>query len=203
MPSARETDSGWVAMKYCSNCGASVVLRIPAGDNRPRYVCDSCQVIHYQNPKIVTGCIPVWEGKILLCRRAIEPRYGLWTLPAGFMENGETTLQAAQRETLEEAQARVNIEALYTLFNLPHINQVYMMFRAALCDLDFAPGHESLEVALFSEAAIPWEQLAFPVVRETLRLYFADRGRGGDFPVHVGDIERVPGAQFSYRTALL
>lgn len=190
-------------MKFCSDCGAPVSLRIPEGDNRSRYVCDRCQAIHYQNPKIVTGCIPVWEGKILLCRRAIEPRYGLWTLPAGFMENGETTLQAAQRETLEEAQARVSIQALYTLFNLPHIDQVYMMFRATLCDLHFAPGAESLEVALFAEPEIPWDQLAFPVVRETLRLYFRDRERGGDFPVHVGDIERLPGPQFSYRTELL
>lgn len=191
------------AMKFCSSCGASVVLRVPEGDNRPRYICEHCQVIHYQNPKIVAGCIPVWQEKVLLCRRAIEPRYGLWTLPAGFMENGETTQQAALRETREEAQAKVTIEALYTLFNLPHIDQVYMLFRAKLCDLDFSPGEESLEVALFSEQEIPWETLAFPVMRETLRLYFSDRARGGEFPVHVGDIERLPGPSFSYRTALL
>lgn len=190
-------------MKFCSSCGAPVAWCIPAGDNRPRYVCAACRTIHYQNPLIVAGCIPVWEDRILLCRRAIEPRHGLWTLPAGFMEKGETTPQAAQRETLEEACARVRVEALYTVFNLPHIDQVYMMFRAQLCDLDFAPGAESLEVALFTEADIPWERLAFPVMRETLRLFFADRARGGDYPVHVGDIERLPGPHFDYRTALL
>lgn len=190
-------------MKFCSSCGASVVLRIPAGDNRVRHVCEQCQLIHYQNPKIVAGCIPVWRDKILLCRRAIEPRYGLWTLPAGFMENGETTQQAARRETWEEARANVTIEALFTLFNLPHIDQVYMLFRGKLCDLDFSAGEESLEVALFTEQEIPWETLAFPVMRETLRLYFSDRAQGSDFPVHVGDIERLPGLGLSYRTALL
>jgi len=145
--------------------------------------------VHYQNPKVVAGCIPEWGQQVLLCRRAIEPRLGLWTLPAGFMENDETTLQAATRETLEEASARVEIHGLYALFNLPHINQVYVMFRGRLLDLDFAPGSESLEVALFSEAAIPWETLAFPVVRETLRLYYQDRRRGS-FQQHLGDIFR-------------
>jgi ADP-ribose pyrophosphatase YjhB (NUDIX family) len=190
-------------MKFCSSCGAQVSLRIPVGDNRPRYVCDACSTIHYQNPLIVAGAIPVWEDRVLLCRRAIEPRHGLWTLPAGFMEKGETTPQAAQRETLEEACARVQVEALYTVFNLPHIDQVYLMFRAQLCDPGFAPGAESLEVALFAETEIPWKQLAFPVMRETLRLYFADRARGEGYPVHVGDIERLPGAHFDYRTELL
>ena len=189
-------------MKFCSNCGAEVSLRIPAGDSRPRYVCAACATVHYQNPKIVAGCIPVWEDRVLLCRRAIEPRYGLWTLPAGFMENGETTPQAARRETLEEACARVDIQALYAVFNLPHIDQVYMMFRARLCDLDFAPGAESLEVGLFEEAVIPWEQLAFPVVRESLRLFFADRAQG-EYPVRMADIERQSGGLTNYRIALL
>ena len=190
-------------MKFCSSCGGTVGLRVPTDDNRPRFVCDQCQVIHYQNPKIVAGCLPLWQDKVLLCRRAIEPRQGLWTLPAGFMENGETTQQAAQRETLEEARARVRIEALYTLFNLPHIDQVYMLFRAQLCDLEYAAGAESLEVTLFTEQDIPWDELAFPVVCETLRLYFADRRQGADFPVHVGDIERMPGTGLKYRTTLL
>jgi ADP-ribose pyrophosphatase YjhB (NUDIX family) len=190
-------------MKFCSSCGDPVSRRVPEGDDRPRYICDSCSTIHYENPKIVAGCIPAWEGQVLLCRRAIEPRRGLWTLPAGFMENGETTSQAAERETLEEACARVRIEALYALFNLPHIDQVYMIFRAQLRDTDFRPGAESLEVALFAEHGIPWSQLAFPVITETLRLYFSDRAQGGDFPVRVGDIERLQGLPYAYRTALL
>lgn len=180
-------------MKFCSECGAAVEQRIPTGDNRLRAVCPRCHVVHYQNPKVVAGCIPVWQDKILLCRRAIEPRHGLWTLPAGFMENDETTLQAARRETLEEASARVEIEGLYALFNLPHINQVYVMFRARLLDLNFGPGSESLEVELFAENKIPWDEMAFAVVRETLNLYFADR-RAGVFRQHLGDIVRTPGA---------
>ena len=121
-----------IHMIYCSNCGERVIEKIPAGDNRPRYVCDACQTVHYQNPKIVAGCIPVWDNRVLLCRRAIEPRYGLWTLPAGFMENGESTEQAAARETWEEACGRVTELALYGVFSIPQINQVYMMFRAQL-----------------------------------------------------------------------
>ena len=132
-------------MKFCSQCGAAVSSRIPDGDTLPRYVCDSCHTIHYQNPKMVVGCIPEWEDKILLCRRAIEPRHGLWTVPAGFMENGETTDQGALRETLEEANARVEIGSLYALYNIPHINQVYILFRARLLDLDFKAGAETLE----------------------------------------------------------
>ena len=174
-------------MNYCSHCGNPVVLRIPEGDTLPRYVCDSCQTIHYQNPKIVVGCIPEWEDKVLLCRRAIEPRYGFWTLPAGFMENAETTAQGAIRETLEEANARVEIGNLYTLFNLPHISQVYMMFRGSLLDLEFKPGIESLEVALFSEQDIPWDELAFTTIRDTLKHYFADR-QSGRYDFHFGDI---------------
>jgi len=167
-------------MNFCSHCGQPVTLRIPVGDTLPRHVCDACGTIHYQNPKIVTGCIPEWEDRLLLCRRAIEPRRGLWTLPAGFMENGETTAEGAARETLEEALARVEIDRLYALFNIPHINQVYLMFRARLLDLEFAPGPESLEVALFREDEIPWQELAFPVVQETLD------GPGCD--THVADI---------------
>lgn len=188
-------------MKFCNQCGAAVVLRIPAGDTRPRFVCAACETIHYENPKIVAGCIPEWQDKVLLCRRAIEPRHGLWTLPAGFMENDETTIEAAARETLEEAQARVQISGLYALFNLPHINQVYVMFRARLLDLNFGPGSESLEVALFDEEEIPWDELAFAVVRETLRLYYADRGRGA-FGQYLGDIVRA-GEAPDYRVNLL
>ncbi|MGA7978713.1 MAG: NUDIX hydrolase [Chromatiaceae bacterium] len=176
-------------MKYCSQCGSEVCLQIPQGDNRSRFVCGACGTIHYQNPKIVVGCIPEWEDQILLCRRAIEPRYGLWTVPAGFMEEGETSQQGAARETLEEANARVEVSALYSLFNLPHINQVYLIFRSRLLDLDFRPGAESLEVRLFDEDEIPWEEVAFPVIKETLGLYFRDRENGG-FCMRSGDIVR-------------
>ena len=174
-------------MKFCSDCGAALVRRVPRGDTRARDICDRCHTVHYENPKVVAGCLALWEGRVLLCRRAIEPRYGLWTLPAGFMENEETTAEAAARETLEEAKARVDIDGLYTLFNLPHISQVYMLFRARLRDLDFGPGTESLAVALFDEADLPWDTLAFPAVRETLRLYFRDCAQGR-FPFRVGDL---------------
>jgi len=163
------------------------MLRVPAGDHLPRHVCPDCGTIHYQNPKMVVGCIPEWEDKVLLCRRAIEPKHGYWTLPAGFMENGETTLEGAARETWEEAGANIEISGLYTLYNLPHINQVYLMFRARLLDLDFKPGIESLETRLFSEAEIPWDEIAFRTVRATLEQYFDDR-RNGTFSFHFGDI---------------
>lgn len=162
-------------MKFCSHCGSPVTQRIPDGDNRPRFVCGECQTIHYQNPRVVAGCLPVWGDQVLLCRRAIDPRRGYWTLPAGFMENGETTAEAAMRETLEEACARVRDLKLYTLFDLPHISQVYLFFRAELIDLDFAAGDESLEVRLFHERDIPWSELAFPTVGRTLECFFADR----------------------------
>jgi ADP-ribose pyrophosphatase YjhB (NUDIX family) len=185
-------------MNYCSQCGAEVGVRVPEGDNRPRHVCGACGTIHYQNPKVVVGCIPEWGDQILLCRRAIEPRYGLWTLPAGFMERGETTHDGAARETLEEAHARVEVLDLYTLFSLPHIDQVYMLFRSRLLDLGFGPGTESLEVRLFDEAEIPWREIAFPVVKETLKLYFADRGTG-HFPPRFGDIVRAADDPRRYR----
>ena len=175
-------------MNYCSHCGsARLVLKVPAGDCLPRLVCEDCQTIYYQNPKIVTGCIPEWEDKILLCKRAIEPRYGLWTLPAGFMENKETLEQAAMRETWEEAQANVKQLSLYTVISLPHISQVYIMFRANLGNLTFAPGSESLAVQLFTQDEIPWENLAFPVIRRTLTYYFQDRAKG-EFTLHLDQI---------------
>ena len=189
-------------MNFCSSCGAEVALMIPPGDNRQRFVCKTCGEIHYQNPKVVTGCIPVWEDRVLLCRRAIKPRYGRWTLPAGFMENEETAQEGAARETLEEANARVKVEQLYTTFNLPHISQVYLLFRAPLTDLDFSPGTESLDVALFAENEIPWDELAFPVVFETLKYYFEDK-KSGVFQPRVGDIywtSREPG---KYSVSLL
>lgn len=179
-------------MKFCSHCGSDrLELRVPDGDTVPRSVCAACGTIHYQNPKVVVGCLPAWDGQVLLCKRAIEPRRGLWTLPAGFLENGETVTAGAMRETAEEANARVEIDDLYTLISLPQISQVYMMFRARLLDLDFGPGTESLEVALVAEADIPWEALAFRTITRTLRNYFLDR-KSGRFPLRVSSFERRP-----------
>lgn len=176
-------------MKFCSSCSAQVELRIPDGDTLLRHVCTVCHEIHYQNPKMVVGCIPEWEDKILLCRRAIEPRLGWWTLPAGFMENNETLAQAAARETLEEANARVEIGDLYAIYSLPHISQVYALFRAKLLDLDFKPGVESSEVKLVSEAEIPWNEMAFRVIHDPLKRYFNERNQG-KLAFHTGIIDR-------------
>jgi ADP-ribose pyrophosphatase YjhB (NUDIX family) len=174
-------------VKYCSACGATVSFKIPTGDNLPRFVCEMCQTIHYQNPRVVAGCIVEWGERILLCRRAIEPKYGLWTFPAGFMENGESIEQAALRETEEEAHAVVDLTSLYAVFSIPHISQVYVIFRGALQAYDFKPGTESLEVELFQPADIPWENLAFPVIREALNCYTKDRTEGS-FRLHTGCI---------------
>lgn len=174
--------------RFCAACGQPTVRRVPAGDNRERDVCDSCGVVHYVNPRPVVGTIPVWQDAVLLCRRAIEPRYGKWTLPAGFMEVGETTREGALRETLEEARARVALGPLFTMIDVPYIEQVHLFFRAELLDLDFAPGAETLEVRLFAEPDIPWQELAFRTVAQTLRLFFADRARG-EFGTHVQSIE--------------
>lgn len=180
-------------MKFCSHCGNTVSLRIPAGDDRERHVCDNCYTIHYLNPRIITGCLPIYDDQVLLCKRAIEPRHGLWTLPAGFMENGETTEQGALRESWEEARAKIEIHGLYTLFSLPQINQVYLFYRGTLTDNNFGPGPESLEVELFSEENIPWDELAFPVVKKTLRHYFSDR-RTGNYPIRSEDLIK-PGSK--------
>jgi len=174
-------------MKFCSNCGAEVARRVPPGDALPRDVCDACGSIHYVNPKLVLGAIAEWEGRLLLCRRAIEPRYGYWTLPAGFMENAETAGQAAARETLEEAGARVELGAPFSMISVPRVNQVHVFYRARLLDLDFKPGEESLEVALFEEARIPWQDIAFRTVGLTLKFWLSDRA-AGRFTFHAEDI---------------
>lgn len=174
-------------MNFCSQCGAGVVLRVPPGDSLPRHVCNACGTIHYLNPKLVVGAIAEWGDRVLLCRRAIEPRSGFWTLPAGFMENAETTAQAAARETLEEACARIEVGPMFTLINVPHISQVHIIYRARLLDLAFSPGEESLEVALFSEADIPWQDIAFRTISMSLRHFFEDRRRG-QFGFHVRDL---------------
>jgi len=179
-------------MNFCSVCGEKVNIAIPEGDNRPRHICGSCGIIHYQNPKMVVGCLIEHENKILLCKRAIEPRYGLWTLPAGFMENDETTMQAAQRETQEEAGADVEVVELFTMFSLPHIDQVYMLYRAKFKNFGFSSGPESLEVELFDEADIPWDEMAFPVISESLKRYFVDRKKGV-FQIHTGAMIKEAG----------
>ncbi len=178
-------------MKFCSHCGNKVEHKIPEGDNRPRYVCEPCDFIHYQNPNIVAGTLPVYKDKVLLCKRAIEPRYGYWTLPAGFMENKETTQEGAVRETWEEAEATVEITQLFSMINVPQIDQVHIFFLANLSEPKFASGSESLEVALFSEQEIPWDEIAFPTVKKTLELFFEDRKKG-HFGMHVEDIIRPP-----------
>ncbi len=176
-------------MKYCMKCGNDLTVRVPDGDDRRRYVCRACGTVHYSNPKMVVGTIPVFEDRILLCKRAIEPRCGLWTLPAGFMENEETLEEGARRETREEAGAELNGLSPFALFSLPFVSQVYLMFRAWLSSPSFAAGHESLEVKLVSEEDIPWEEIAFPVIEETLRRFLADR-KTGAFGFHSGTIIR-------------
>ncbi|MDM7456476.1 MAG: NUDIX hydrolase [Tepidimonas sp.] len=179
-------------IRFCRVCATAVEYRIPDdGDTRVRAVCPSCGTIHYENPLNVVGTVPYWGqdgAQVLLCRRAIEPRRGKWTLPAGFMELGETTEQGALRETVEEAGAQIALEGLFTLLNVARVGQVHIYYRARLLSDRFAPGHETLEARLFHEREVPWEELAFRTVHETLRLYFDDRRRG-QFGVHTSDID--------------
>lgn len=176
-------------MKYCSNCSKPVVSEIPSGDNRLRYVCRHCDSIHYQNPRVIAGVLPIFEGKVLLCRRAIQPRLGYWTLPAGFLENGESTLDGALRECYEESHATVVDAELYALFDIPQIHQVYVFYRATMPAPEYTATPESSEVGLFAENDIPWEHLAFPVVEITLRRFFQDR-QAGTFTVRQETIEK-------------
>ncbi|HWS74432.1 MAG TPA: NUDIX hydrolase [Quisquiliibacterium sp.] len=178
-------------MRFCPSCGHEVEQSIPPGDNRLRHCCPACSAIHYQNPKMVLGTIPVWEDKVLLCRRAIEPRYGYWTLPAGFMENGESTGEGAARETLEEAGARIALGEPFSILDVPQIEQIHMFFHATMLDPGLDPGPESLEARLFTEAEIPWDSLAFRTVSQTLRWYFEDR-REGRFRLHTETIRYQP-----------
>lgn len=165
-------------IQYCNHCGANVTFTVPPGDSLPRHVCNACGHIHYENPRLVVGCVAEWENRILLCRRAIEPRHGFWTLPAGFMENGETTSQAAVRETHEEAGARILIDAPFAMISIAHINQVHLFYRGRMTDSHFAAGEESLEVSLCHPEQIPWSQLAFRSVSLCLERYLADRATG-------------------------
>jgi ADP-ribose pyrophosphatase YjhB (NUDIX family) len=165
-------------MKFCGECGAPVRLSVPPGDHLPRYVCDACGTIHYLNPRLVVGCVPEHEGRILLCRRAIEPRRGYWTVPAGFMENDETLQQAAARESREEALAEVTIGSLLSVVHVLHAHQVHVFFRATLPAARYGVGAESLEVALVEPGKIPWEEIAFPSTDFTLRRYLEDKAAG-------------------------
>ncbi len=165
-------------MNFCSHCGGTVVRKVPENDNMSRYICTSCGMIHYENPKLVVGSIPVWEDRILLCKRDIEPRKGFWTLPAGFLENGETTADGARRETLEETGSTIVDLTPYLMVDIVYIHQIYFMYRARLSAPDFHPTPESVEVRLFDEASIPWNDIAFLVIEKTLRQYFADRPSG-------------------------
>ena len=176
-------------MKFCPACGQPVQLSIPPGDNLPRSVCTACGTIHYDNPKLVVGCVPEWQGKILLCKRAIEPRRGYWTTPAGFMENGESLQGAAARESWEEAEARVEIGSLLSITHVLHARQVHVNFRGKLLDGKFGAGAESLQVGLYEEADIPWSEIAFPSIEFALRSYFEDR-RTATETVHFNDINR-------------
>ncbi|MFK8015945.1 MAG: NUDIX hydrolase [Gammaproteobacteria bacterium] len=178
-------------MKFCSDCGHAVDMTVPSGDNRLRAVCPACGIVHYENPKMVLGCIPVWEDKILLCKRAIEPRYGFWTVPAGFMENDESLAQAAARETFEEATADVQIGDLHAVVDVVHARQVHIFFHATLPVLKFAPGIESLETELFTEDQIPWQDIAFPSTTFALKTFFADRAKGIR-QVHRTELARRP-----------
>ena len=176
-------------MNFCPDCGQPVELRIPEGDTLPRHVCGACSAIHYHNPKIVVGCVPEHEGRILLCRRAIEPRLGFWTIPAGFMENDETLQEGAARESLEEALAQVEIGSLLAVVHVLHAHQVHVMFRARLHRPDFGVGAESLEVTLYEPGQIPWAELAFPSVRFALERYLQDRAAGRE-ELHFTAIDR-------------
>jgi len=174
-------------MKFCCYCASPLVSRVPPGDSLPRWICDECGEIHYQNPKLVVGTIPERDGQVLLCRRAIEPRYGYWTLPAGFMENNETAGQAALRETLEEAGARVELGEPFSMISLPRVSQVHLFYRARVLDLGAKPGEETLEVGFFDETGVPWSDLAFRTVGRTLKLWLSDR-KAGAFSFHAEDI---------------
>jgi ADP-ribose pyrophosphatase YjhB (NUDIX family) len=176
-------------MNYCPNCGQPVELRVPPGDHLPRHVCIACSSVHYHNPKIVVGCVPEHAGRILLCRRAIEPRQGFWTIPAGFMENDETMQQGAARESWEEALARVEIGSLLAVVHVLHAQQVHVMFRARLPRPEFGIGPESLEVDLFEPGRIPWTDLAFPSVRYALERYLDDLAAGSE-SLHFTAIDR-------------
>jgi ADP-ribose pyrophosphatase YjhB (NUDIX family) len=181
-------------MKYCSECGQPVERRVPAGDHLPREVCPACGTVHYRNPKVIVGCVPEYEDRILMCRRAIEPRLGLWTFPAGFLELGETSAAGAAREALEEAQAEVEPGELFVVINVPYVSQVYLIHRARLKAPAFGPTIESSEVTLMREDQIPWDRIAFPTIYHGLKCFFVDRAAGVTGRVHTLDLVTRPRA---------
>ncbi len=173
-------------MNFCSHCGsANLTFKVPEGDNRSRHICTNCETIHYSNPKIVSGCLPVWEDKVLLCKRSIEPRYGYWNIPSGYLENGESVEEGAVREVYEEALATVSDLKLKSIYSLPHINQVYIHFVGQLENGQYAIGEESLDVKLFDETEIPWQEMAFTSSIFTLKKFFEDR-KNSYQKVHLG-----------------
>lgn len=175
-------------IKHCKNCGAAVVYRLPDdGDTKERAICGACQTVHYENPLMVVGTVPYWGDRVLLCKRNIEPRWGKWTLPAGFMELNETVAEGAARETVEEAGAEFEMKAFFSLVNIPRVGQVHLFYLAELLSDQFDPGHETIEARLFTEEEIPWDEIAFKTVAETLKRYFSDR-RAGQFAIHAIDI---------------
>ncbi len=179
-------------MNYCSQCGHAVEQRVPAGDHVPRHVCPACGTVHYRNPKVIVGCVPEWEdGRVLMCRRAIEPRLGKWTFPAGFLELGETSAQGAAREALEEARAEVEIGELFVVINVPYVSQVYLIHRGRLKTPQFGPTVESSEVALMREDEIPWDRIAFPTIWHGLKFFFSDRASGRS-EIHALDLTVRP-----------
>lgn len=175
-------------IKHCKNCGVAVIYRIPDdGDTRERAICPACSTVHYENPLNVVGTVPHWGDKVLLCKRNIEPRKGKWTLPAGFLELGESTAQGAARETDEEAGAQIEMEGLFTIISVARVGQVHLFYRAKLLSDQFAPGAETMEAQLYAEHEIPWDEIAFRTVKETLERYFADR-KAGRYQVHDVDL---------------
>jgi len=174
-------------IQYCRACGSPVAYRTPADDNRERAVCPACGLVHYENPLNVVGTVPVWGDQVLLCKRAIEPRRGLWTLPAGFLELGESTAQGALRETDEESGAQIELGALFSILNVVRVGQVHFFYLAKMTSPALDPGSETLEARLFREDEVPWDEIAFRTVRETLRFFFDDRRRG-QFGMHCADI---------------
>lgn len=177
-------------MNCCIHCGKPTTAQIPHGDDKLRQVCSACGTIHYENPKVICGALVIWDEQILLCRRAIEPRHGYWTLPAGYMELNETMQQGAERETLEEAEAHIQTDQLYCLYDIPHIGQIYAIFKAQLKDGVFGAGTETLESRLFHKHEIPWDELAFQSVRRTLTHYFSDHEQQ-HYPLHLETLHRT------------
>ena len=176
-------------MNHCSHCGELLTRAVPPGDDRERHICPACGRIHYRNPRMVVGCIPLWKERLLLCRRAIEPRHGTWTIPAGYLETGESVEEGARREMMEEARATAETLQPYGLYNIRQVSQVYLIFIASLASQVFGAGEETIEARLFDEDEIPWDDLSFPVVETTLKHFFEDVKRG-TFPFHIDDVTK-------------